>query len=219
MNIQILLVAHIVVLGYWLGAELVINSTYRYVCFNSEMPFADRDALMSHVKNVDQHVRYALVLQAGFGAALAFLLGYFPGGESAAVVAGLVAAVWLVFVEVVHRRRLSALGSRLALLDRGTRYGLMTLLVAIWGAAMAGYFTLEPWLAWKLLCFAAIMGCGVGIRLQGIRMFQVWPKFQQGSTPALERAVRTVCIRASSILGVLWLFIGVIVLLSLWKPG
>ena len=50
-------------------------------------------------------------------------------------------------------------------------------------------------------------------------MFQVWPKLQQGSTPALERAVVTVCIRATSILGVLWLFIGVIVVLSLWKPG
>jgi hypothetical protein len=29
MLIQILLVAHIAVLGYWLGSKLVINSTYR----------------------------------------------------------------------------------------------------------------------------------------------------------------------------------------------
>ena len=28
MLIEILLVAHIVILGYWLGAELVINSEY-----------------------------------------------------------------------------------------------------------------------------------------------------------------------------------------------
>ena len=58
-----LLVAHIVVLGYWLGADLVINSTYRYVSWSHGMPFAERSRLMDHVMHVDQHVRYALVLQ------------------------------------------------------------------------------------------------------------------------------------------------------------
>ena len=58
-----LLVAHIAVLGYWLGSELVINHTYRYVSWSAGMPFAERDRLMDHVMDVDQHVRYALVLQ------------------------------------------------------------------------------------------------------------------------------------------------------------
>ena len=40
MLLHVLLVIHIVVLGYWLGAELVINSTYRYVSYGSDMPFA-----------------------------------------------------------------------------------------------------------------------------------------------------------------------------------
>ena len=60
-------------LGYWLGAELVINSTYRYVSWAATMPFAERDRLMEHVMDVDQHVRYALVLQAGLGVALVSL--------------------------------------------------------------------------------------------------------------------------------------------------
>lgn len=50
-----LLAAHIAVLGYWLGAELVINSTYRLVCFADDMPFAQRDQLMDHVMAIDQH--------------------------------------------------------------------------------------------------------------------------------------------------------------------
>ena len=84
MLVQALLVAHIAVLGYWLGAELVINSTYRYVSWSGAMPFPERDRLMQHVMDVDQHVRYALILQAGLGAALAALLGHVPGGAPVA---------------------------------------------------------------------------------------------------------------------------------------
>ena len=92
---QALLVAHIAVLGYWLGSELVINATYRYVSCADAMPFAERDRLMEHVMHVDQHVRYALVLQAALGTALAVTYGYIPGGRDVAV---------LHFEEVTERR-------------------------------------------------------------------------------------------------------------------
>ena len=81
MLITVLLVVHIAVLGYWLGSELVINSTYRYVAYGRHIPFAERNRLMEHVMHVDQHVRYALVLQAGLGFGLATLYGMIPGGE------------------------------------------------------------------------------------------------------------------------------------------
>lgn len=78
-----LLVAHIAVLGYWLGSELVINSTYKYVSHRGDMEFAERARLMDHVMHVDQHVRYALVLQAGLGFMLAIAYGFIPGGDKA----------------------------------------------------------------------------------------------------------------------------------------
>ena len=53
------------------GLVVVINSTYRYVCYHDEMSLADRTRLMGHVMGVDQHVRYALILQAGLGTMLA----------------------------------------------------------------------------------------------------------------------------------------------------
>ena len=79
MLINVLLVLHIAVLGYWLGAEFVINSEFRFVCRAASMPFEERKRLMEHVMDVDQHVRYALVLQVGLGTVLSALLGYFPG--------------------------------------------------------------------------------------------------------------------------------------------
>ena len=67
MLIQAVLVAHIIVVGYWLGSDLVINSTFRYVSRTASLPFEERERLMDHVMDVDQHVRYALILQVWLG--------------------------------------------------------------------------------------------------------------------------------------------------------
>ena len=98
-----ILVLHIAVLGYWLGSELVINSTYRYVSYSGAMPFAERQRLMDHVMVVDQHVRYALVLQAMLGTMLAASYGLVPGGDRIVAIAGAIGIAWLAFVEAVHR--------------------------------------------------------------------------------------------------------------------
>jgi hypothetical protein len=55
------------------------------------LPFAERDRLMDHVMDVDQHVRYALVLQAGLGTMFAAAYGYFPGGTTLAWAAAVAA--------------------------------------------------------------------------------------------------------------------------------
>ena len=103
MLIQTLLVAHIAVLGYWLGSELVINANFRYVSHAATLPASERDRLLDHVFDVDQHVRYALILQLGLGTALAAMLGYIPGGTGVAGAAAAVATLWLVLVEITHR--------------------------------------------------------------------------------------------------------------------
>ena len=220
---HVILVAHIVVLGYWLGAEFVINSTYRYVSYRSEMPFADRDRLMSHVLDVDQHVRYALVLQFGLGAILAARLGYFAVEPEGTVLIALLALVWLAFVEAVHRLRHRRLGQRLAKLDRGMRYGLMVGLVVVGTSTLLRLFpdwNVPNWLGWKLLFFAGVLACGVGIRIQIIRFFQIWKQIAAlGSDEDAEQSIRRVYVRATSILVGLWVFIFAMVVMSVVKPG
>lgn len=219
MLIQILLVAHITVLGYWLGSELVINSTYRYVSYGAQMPFNERHRLMEHVMHVDQHVRYALVLQAGLGFALAALYGYVPGGEATAIVAGTLAAVWLAFVEIIHRLRHSPVGKRLALFDRGSRYLFMALLVATALGFIGGAWNMPFWLRLKLFFFAGVMASGVGIRLALISHFRTWAIMaREGPTDETNAIIRTTYWRATSVLILLWVFISAIVVTSVWKP-
>lgn len=220
MLIQILLVAHIAVLGYWLGSEFVINSTYRYVSRADEMPFAERNRLMQHVMDVDQHVRYALVLQAGLGFTLAALYGYVPGGGASAWAIGVFAALWLGFVEVTHRLRMRPTGKRLAAFDRRSRYVFMALLVAIALGVVGGGWAMPFWLRVKLALFAGVMASGVGIRFALLSHFRTWAVMaRDGVTDETNAIIRRTYVKATSILVVLWLFIAAIVVMSVVKPG
>lgn len=215
-----LLVAHITVLGYWLGSELVINSTYRYVCWGATMPFAERSRLMEHVMHADQHVRYALVLQASLGTALAALYAYLPGGPTLAIAAGVAGAAWLGFVEVVHRLRHRPAGKSLAAADRALRYGLLLLLVLMALGLLGGDWPLPAWLRWKLGLFAGVMACGVGIRLALIDHFRTWAVMAaEGPTDATNAIIRRTYLRATAVLVLLWVFIAAIVVVSVVKPA
>lgn len=217
---QILLVAHIVVLGYWLGSELVINSTYRYVSYAGGMPFGERNRLMEHVMHVDQHVRYALVLQVGLGFALAAHYGYVPGGDTTAVAAGVFAAIWLGFVELIHRLRHSPAGRQLALFDRGSRYLFMALLVAVALGFIGGGWEMPFWLRLKLALFAGVMASGVGIRLALISHFRTWAVMaRDGPNYETNAIIRRTYWRATSVLILLWVFIAAIVIASVMKPA
>jgi hypothetical protein len=214
-----LLTAHVIVVGYWLGAELVINSTYRYVCSRDEVPFAERTRLMEHVMDVDQHVRYALVLQAGLGLMLAALYGFAPGGTTTAAIAAALGIVWLGFVEAVHRLRTRSVGRRLAAIDRGVRYALMAVLALVAVGAVGGDWAMPGWLRAKLALFAGVMACGIGIRLALIGHFRVWAEMAaNGPTQAGNAAVRSTYVRATAILALLWFFIAGIVFLSVRQP-
>lgn len=220
MLIKVLLVAHIAVLGYWLGAELVINSTFRYVSRAASMPFAERDRLMDHVMDVDQHVRYALVLQAGLGTMLAALYGIFPGGTMLAWGAAGGALAWLALVEASHHGRHTDLGRKLATLDRGIRYVAIVALIGGAAAATGGRIALPGWLVWKLVAFAGVIGCGLAIRFALMAFYRTWREIElSGSNEAHEQVVRTIYLRATGVLGLLWAFLAVAVVLSITKPA
>lgn len=216
---HILLVAHIVVLGYWLGSELVINSTYRYVAYGGDIPFDQRDRLMEHVMDKDQHVRYALVLQAGLGFTLATLYGYVPGGTSTAWGIAILAVLWLAFVEIVHRVRHGSAGKNIATIDRWSRYALMILLLALALGVLGHGWNLPFWLRLKLGFFACAMACGVGIRIALIAHFRTWAIMRrEGASDATNAIIRATYVRGTSVLLLLWVFIAAIVTVSVLKP-
>lgn len=214
-----LIAAHIVVLGYWLGSEFVINSTYRYVSYSDRMPFEERSRLMEHVMHVDQHVRYALVLQASLGPAIAALYGYIPGGEATAIGFGIFGALWFAFVELVHRLRHGSIGKTLGAIDRASRYVVMAVLLATAIGLIGGDWDMPQWLRIKLALFACVMMCGVGIRLALISHFRTWAIMaREGPTDETNSIIKRTYVRATSVLVLLWVFIAAITVTSVIKP-
>jgi hypothetical protein len=217
---HLLLTLHITVLGYWLGSELVINSNYRHVSMAKEMAHQDRYRLMGHVLDVDQHVRYALILQASLGTALAASLGLVPGGDALLWGALAGGALWLGFVELVHHRRRKASGPRLAAFDRGSRYVLIALLLGLAAGLVGADWPLPFWLRLKLGLFAGVMLCGVGIRLALKASNPLWAGMAHAAPSDAENAeLARSYWQATSILVLLWVFILAIVWVSLARPG
>lgn len=215
-----ILVLHIAVLGYWLGSELVINSTYRYVSYGRAIPFAERQRLMDHVMVVDQHVRYALVLQAMLGTMLAASYGFVPGGEFLVEVAAVIGIAWLAFVEAVHRMHKTAIGKVLAAIDRGSRYFLIVILLVLASGLVGGDWAMPLWLRLKLGLFAGVISCGVGIRFALIAHFRTWAVMaSDGVTEERNAVIERTYVRATSVLVLLWVFIAAIVVVSVIKPS
>ena len=168
--------------------------------------------------HVDQHVRYALVLQVGLGFSLASLYGYIPGGTETVFVSGILAALWLAFVEAIHRLRHHPIGRRLGAIDRGSRYLFMALLAAIALGLIGGDWNMPAWLRLKLALFAGVMACGVGIRIALIAHFRTWAVMaRQGPTQETNAIIRRTYVRATTVLFLLWLFISSIVGVSIIK--
>jgi hypothetical protein len=220
MLIHAILVAHILVVGYWLGSDLVINSTFRYVSRASSMPFPDRDRLLEHVLDVDQHVRYALILQVWLGTTLGALLGYLPGGMVLAGAATLMGIAWLALVELTHRLRSRPAGRALGLIDRTIRYAAIVTAAMIAIGTLMGYLSVAGWLAVKLALFAGVIVSGLGIRFELVHYFAVWNTIRlEGSSEERERLLRRRYKSSTTVLVLLWLLVATIVAVSVLKPG
>jgi len=214
MSYTILLIAHIAVLGYWLGSELVINSEYRFICHRDDLPFASRDAMTSHLMDVDQHVRYALILQLILGLMLSAEQGYLP--PPLFWIAPLSGAAWLALVEITHRKRGKAIGQKLASIDRAIRYATLLALVAL----LTGILPTVPfWLRLKLGCFAAVIASGVAIRFCLILHFKLWDEMRSnGPTAKSNTSIKQIYTRATATLLLLWALIATATLLAIFKP-
>lgn len=206
-------------LGYWLGSEFVINSSYRLVAYGKEITLADRSTLMRHIMSADQHVRYALILQATLGVSLCAMLGYVPGGQDLAIGAALGGTLWLAFVEVVHRLQHNRIGAYLSRIDRCSRYLLIGLCLGVAFNFIGEAWPLPRWLQVKITLFAMVMLCGVAIRLCLLTHFRTWKNMQEnGSSDVDEIVIRRTYLRATSVLILLWIFIAAIVVTSVLKP-
>ncbi len=165
MTYPLLLWAHVLVMGYWLGSELVINALTHYVTRATSLSGTERMKLWDFLLDVDQHVRNAMIMSVPLGFSLAALMGLVPLEGVGLWVLWILSVAWFWFMWLVHWRRKTPQAATLARWDWWIRYALIAFFAGSAILSLAsGWPYAANWLALKVLLFAGTMICGVAVR-------------------------------------------------------
>jgi hypothetical protein len=157
--------AHIIAFVYWLGGDLGTFFASRHVV-RSDIGVEARQVALKIMLACDQGPRLAMpaIFALGYQMAVAMQLLAAPAWVSALV--WLACLYWFSNVLVLYFNEGKSFTGRLSQIDFGFRLLVIALLV---GAALHGLtgggWLVADWVAWKMLVFAALVGCGVMIRL------------------------------------------------------
>lgn len=211
---------HVLVMGYWIGSDLVVNQLTHYTARASGLPGVERKRLWDFLLDVDQHPRNALIFSVPLGLTLASMLGLVAIRGAGLVAVWTLSTLWFWFMWQTHWKHRTPEGRTWAKWDWRLRY------VLIAGAVGTGVVSLltgqpfaAPWLAWKVILFGGVLTCGIGIRYYIRKAYVAWPRIWAGAPdPGDEAIVRSAMWRGTYVLWMLWLLLAVIGYLGAAKP-
>ena len=154
---------HILAFVYWLGGDLGTFLASRQVVNPSHSP-ESRHVALKIMLACDMGPKLAMPLILPLGLHLAYLANYLP---LTAIQLGLIWAAsvyWFCVVLVLYANEGKPFTARLSQLDLYFRIAVAILLL-VWGAYQLTEGTGASWAAWKLLIFAAMVCCGIAIRI------------------------------------------------------
>jgi hypothetical protein len=215
-----LVLVHILLLVYWLGADLGVFYSAGFLT-KPDLSLEARRTAMKILHFVDLFPRMAMVLMLPVGSTLALVAGYaaLPAGWTAPVLAVIWAAAlaWFWLVIKIYR----GVGAGLTRLDYVIRYAVIAGLLALAFSSLTGNGPVLPgaeWLAAKLIVFAGIIALGLGIRVV-FKPFAVafGQLVAKGSTPEIEAAMKAAQTKVRPIVLTLWLALVIEAYLGLSK--
>ena len=215
----LLLFLHILLFVYWLGGDAGVFYSSRFVTDTS----LSREARLTAFKifiNLDMLPRYCLALMLTVGGALAHYIGYeHPQWQLAAIIA--LGPLWVWVVHTIHAKEGTEFGRTLATWDRRFRVFMIVAIVASvayhW---VTGPLRPYPWLAAKLLIFAALIFCGFMIRrnippfIEGFRTLAA-----SGATPESDRKMTEGMAACRPYVLLIWAGVALSGLIGVLKPG
>ena len=211
---------HVVIMGYWLGSDFVLNALTHYFKNAKDMPAAERLKLWDFLLLVDQHPRNALILSIPLGFQLAADLNLSPVTGSALTALWIASVAWFIFIWVLHFQTGKPSYRPLSQMDLTLRYSLVVVLFLIGAMSLLGDGPLmAKWLGAKVALFALVIAGGLGIRHYIAKVYVVIPKLKaEGSTPEVEAVITHSLNLGSYILFGMWAVIVAIGYLGVAKP-
>jgi hypothetical protein len=156
---------HIVAFVYWLGGDLGTFLASKQVV-NRELSPESRHVALKIMLACDMGPKLAMPLILPLGLHLAWLGGSLavPGGVIAA--AWLLSLYWFAVVMVLYLNEGAPFTAKLSQLDFWFRIAVVIALLAFAGNALVtGTGITASWAAWKVILFAAMVSCGIAIRI------------------------------------------------------
>ena len=157
---------HLLLFVYWLGGDLGTFYGSRFVVDAKLSPAARATAARIMI-GVDMAPRICMPLILPFGVQMAAMQGWLLVPGIVVVAIWLLCAGWLAMVLLVHHYSGQPFGQTIGRIDFWFRVAMIAGLVgvAIYGLA-TGRIVTAPWVAVKLLIFAACVVCGLVIRVK-----------------------------------------------------
>jgi hypothetical protein len=230
--ISVLILLHLMLLTFWLGADLGTFYSSRYVS-NKDLTPPQRLVALKIMAFVDMAPRICMVLFLPSGISL---IAADPLGESVEILgislrgwplvlvwAG--SLFWLALVIADHHYGQAARGVLARKVDTGIRVAAVVGLVGfgLYAALVHEPFGVETnpkWLGAKVALYGVAIACGLAIRVC-LRPFSggLQALLATGSTPTVEDAVGGSIKRAEPFVLAIWVLVIVISFLGVAKPG
>ncbi len=221
MTYSLVLWAHVLVMGYWLGSELVINALSHYVTRATALSGEERQRLWDFTLDVDQHVRNAMIMSVPLGFSLAAWMGLSPITGGWLALLWVASTAWFALMWATHLKRSTPFGARLAAWDWGVRYVLIAVFL-VFGlmSLLTGWPFPAKWLSLKILLIAPAIACGLGVRHYiRVAYAKALPAIFSGKAGAAENAIfQMTVVRATWVLVGLWVILFTIGALGALKP-
>jgi hypothetical protein len=164
---ELLVVLHVLLMGYWLGSELVAEGVWRSGWEALSSGGLPRERLCRLLCGLDHHPWNALLLNIPVGFTLAAQVGLVWLGDAALLALWCGSLLWLLLAGYSHRWRPAGERSALARIELGARFVLALVLVAIATRSLLREAPLaESWLAWKVLLLGAVVACSAFVNWQ-----------------------------------------------------
>lgn len=150
---------HLLAFVYWLGGDLGTFFASRFVVDPKLSP-AQRHTALKIMLGCDQGPKLCMPLIFAIGFSMSTTMGFIAVPGLAEVAVWAVCLAWFANVNWLYFTQNAAAKARVAQIDLGFR----VLVVA--GLLVASLFVPAQWLAFKIAIFAALVACGIYIRIQ-----------------------------------------------------
>ncbi len=197
---------HILAFVYWLGGDLGTFFSSRFVVDDRLSP-AQRGTALKIMLGCDQGPKLAMPLIFALGYSMSMQLDYIVAPGWSEVLVWLIALLWFANVNYLYFTQNMAAKARLSRIDLSFRVAMVAGLVCAAVLALLGDSAIGPdWLALKILIFAALVACGIYIRIQLKPFVAAFTQLMtQGSSPEVEGTLNQALGRCRPAVYLIWI--------------